>query len=226
MGIIDDAAKRARQAVEALKAASQAGDDTTVDTVLSLLSAQEQVVVRHRYGLGREHLKTLRQIGEAMGLSHQRVGQVEHKALRRLSWFVRCVGPIGSPALARHASETFARRTEIERLRNERIEREAAARAQRRAKKAERDEVRRAKARSKAWQRKVDTLVMERDALAGTAARLRNRIGEIERRGWLARHVLPHDSVLARLYSGLADLELRIGEADAGIARLRTSPPS
>lgn len=226
MGILEDAAERARQAVEALKAASQASDDTTVNTVLSLLSAQEEEVVHYRYGLGREHLKTFRQIGEAMGLSAQRVGQIEHKARRRLSWFVRCVGPVGSPAIARYASETLARRAEIERLRRERIEQEAAAKARRRAKKAERDEVRRAKARSKARQRKIDTLVMERDALAGPMARLRNRIGAIERRGWLARHILPHDSVLARLHAGLADLELKIGKADAGIAKLRASPPS
>lgn len=226
MGILEDAAEGERQAVEALKAASQASDDTVVNMVLSLLSAQEEEIVRYRYGLGREHLKTLRQIGEAMGLSQQRVGQIEHKARRRLSWFVRYVGPIGSPALARRASETFARRAEIERLRNERIEREAAAKARRRAKKAENDEARRARARSKAWKRKVDTLVMERDALAWTMAHLRIRIGEIERRGWLARHVLPHGSVLARLYSGLADLEMKIDEADAGIARLRALPPS
>ncbi|RIV84840.1 hypothetical protein D2V17_11225 [Aurantiacibacter xanthus] len=226
MGILEDAAEGARQAVEAMKAASQASDDTTVNTVLSLLSAQEEEVVRYRYGLGREHLKTFRQIGEAMGLSAQRVGQIEHKARRRLSWFVRCVGPIGSPAFARYSSETLARRAEIERLRRERIEQEAATKARRRAEKAERDEVRRARARSKAWQRKIDTLVMERDAVAGTIARLRDRISEIERRGWLARYILPHDRVLARLYAKLADLEAKVKAAGSGIARLRASPPS
>lgn len=225
MDYLDEARERERQAIAAISAANEAADNAAVDAMLSLLSAQEEEVVRFRYGLGRPRLKTVREVGEIMGLSRQRVSQIEHKARRRLSWFVRTVGPIGSPAVDRYVIEKRERRTEADRLRRVQAEEQNARKAQRRQEKAVRDDVRRAKARARAWQRSVGQATGERDRGARAKALLVDRIATIEGRGWFARTILPHDSVLTRLRAELVDLEVKIRRADAEIDRLLTSPP-
>ena len=98
MGLIEELAERQRLAVASLIAAEQSGDIAAVETALSLLSVQEEEVLRLRYGIGRAQLRTQREIGEVVGLSGSRVAQIEEKAKRRLGWFGRMVGPVGSPA--------------------------------------------------------------------------------------------------------------------------------
>ncbi|MHA3795526.1 sigma factor-like helix-turn-helix DNA-binding protein [Sphingomonas sp. YL-JM2C] len=229
MDILGNAAEMqqlALEALEALEAANRAGHGSAIDTMLSLLTSQEEDVIRHRHGLGRDRLRTLREIGDVMGLSGQRVSQIEHKARRRLSWFVRMVGPVGSPAVRRYAIEKREERAVAQRVRCEQVANEAAASAQRIAAKAERDDMRRAKARTRAWQRKIDTALAERDRRASAIELLTDRISHIERRGWLARHFLPHDFVLVRLRAALVSLETEMDEVDASIERLRAAPPT
>lgn len=226
MDILGSAAEMRQLAIEALEAANRAGHGSAIDTILSLLTSQEEDVIRHRHGLGRDRLRTLREIGDVMGLSGQRVSQIEHKARRRLSWFVRMVGPVGSPAVRRYATEKREERAAAQRARCEQVENEAAARAQRIAAKAERDDIRRAKARTRAWQRKIDTALADRDRRASAIESLTGRISHIDRRGWLARHFLPHDFVLVRLRAALVGLETEMDEVDALIERLRAPPPT
>lgn len=225
MDYLDEARERERQALAAISVANEAADNAAVDAMLSLLSAQEEEVVRFRCGLGRPRLRTVREIGEIMGLSRQRVSQIEQKARRRLSWLVRTVGPIGSPAVDRYVIEKRERRAETERLRRVQAGEQDARKAQRRQEKAVRQDVRRAKARARAWQRSIDQATGERDRGARAKALLVDCIATIERRGWLARTILPHASVLTRLRAELSDLEAKIRRADAEIDRLRTSPP-
>ena len=52
--------------------------------LLQTLTEQQQEVVRRRFGLDADHKMTLRQVGEYMGISPERVRQVERAALRRL----------------------------------------------------------------------------------------------------------------------------------------------
>lgn len=223
--MLGNAAERQRQAVEALEAASRAGQGSAVDIMLSLLAPQEEAVLRYRYGLGRVRLRTLREIGEAIGLSGGRVSQIEHKARRRVGWFVHVVGPIGSPAIEHYAATKRAERDEAERLARAELERQTAERAHRRQDKADRDEARRAKARQKAWQRRLDRAIADRDELAGRMLRLTVRIAGIERRGWWARLILPRDAVLLRLRTEQALLDAQIKEADDVVIRLRASGP-
>jgi RNA polymerase primary sigma factor len=61
------------------------GDD--IRQLLDLLGdidEREAVILRLRYGLGGEEPMTLKQIGQRVGLTRERVRQIEHEALRKL----------------------------------------------------------------------------------------------------------------------------------------------
>ena len=225
MGLSEEMAERQRQAVESLIEAQRSGQIEAVETTLSLLSGQEEEVLRLRYGIGRAQLRTQREIGEAVGSSAGRVGQIEEKAKRRLGWFGRMVGPVGSPAVERYAVKARAERLEEERRKDADARERAVELERRRQDKAERGDARRAKARTKAWQRKLDKAVVDRDALSAAKELLIPRIAQLERRGWLARNILPHASVLARSRAELVALEEKIRDADAAIAKIRSEPP-
>ncbi len=51
---------------------------------LGELPKRERQVLEHRFGLEDDHPKTLREIGEILGLSRERVRQIESRALNRL----------------------------------------------------------------------------------------------------------------------------------------------
>lgn len=51
---------------------------------LSLLSEREMTILTHRYGLNSEEPKTLHDIGKLMGLSRERVRQIEKSALKKI----------------------------------------------------------------------------------------------------------------------------------------------
>jgi len=51
---------------------------------LKLLSPREEQVLRLRYGLGGQEIRTLEEIGSMFGVSRERVRQIEQKGLRKL----------------------------------------------------------------------------------------------------------------------------------------------
>jgi RNA polymerase primary sigma factor len=57
---------------------------SVVDRAMSRLSAREALVLRMRYGLKHERSHTLAEVGAALGVSRERVRQIEVKALERL----------------------------------------------------------------------------------------------------------------------------------------------
>jgi len=55
-----------------------------VGVLIGSLTPREQLIVRLRYGLGGEEEHTLEQIGQSLGLSRERVRQLEARALKKL----------------------------------------------------------------------------------------------------------------------------------------------
>jgi RNA polymerase primary sigma factor len=55
-----------------------------LERVFNTLNAQESAVLRMRFGLVGDHAQTLEEVGENLGLSKERIRQVEIKALRKL----------------------------------------------------------------------------------------------------------------------------------------------
>lgn len=49
-----------------------------------VLSPKEQLVLNHRLGMNGESAKTLAEVGDLMGITRERVRQIESKALRKM----------------------------------------------------------------------------------------------------------------------------------------------
>jgi RNA polymerase primary sigma factor len=77
------------------EAAEAASFVEAVDVALDLLSPREKAVLRLRYGLGTDKPQTLEEIGQVLGVSRERVRQIENQALRRMR----------SPAIRRRLAE-------------------------------------------------------------------------------------------------------------------------
>ncbi len=56
----------------------------TIERALKGLSPREEKIVRMRFGIGRDTPATLEEIGQALGLSRERVRQIEASALRKV----------------------------------------------------------------------------------------------------------------------------------------------
>ncbi|MFT3786438.1 MAG: sigma-70 family RNA polymerase sigma factor [Tepidisphaeraceae bacterium] len=63
---------------------SHADDLTKLETVLDDIDMRASTILKLRYGLDGEDPLTLKQIGEKIGLTRERVRQIEHETLKRL----------------------------------------------------------------------------------------------------------------------------------------------
>ena len=64
-----------------------------VDACLSHLTAREALIVRWRYGLDADEPQTLQAIGDVLGLSRERVRQLEQQAFAKLRQLPQSAGP-------------------------------------------------------------------------------------------------------------------------------------
>ena len=80
------------------------------------LSAQEQAVIINRFGLQGGRTFTLKEIGERMGISRERVRQIEAQAMKRLKKLITCNRALARPA-RRARGATVLARLEAARLR-------------------------------------------------------------------------------------------------------------
>jgi len=75
-------------------------DRRQVLDLLDKMDPREASVIRMRFGLGDEEPQTLKEIGERLGLTRERVRQIEIAALNRLGECLRG-NPVGGPLPAR-----------------------------------------------------------------------------------------------------------------------------
>jgi len=61
---------------------------TAVAATLEHLKPRERMIITRRFGLGDSKAETLEEIGESLGLTRERIRQIESKALERLRHFV------------------------------------------------------------------------------------------------------------------------------------------
>lgn len=59
-------------------------ESTTIQNLLNALDQREATILRLRYGLGEDEPLTLKDIGKKIGLTRERVRQIEHEALGKL----------------------------------------------------------------------------------------------------------------------------------------------
>lgn len=71
-------------AANALDAVEKASVTDTLKRVLDTLDEREKAVILMRYGFGGRQPKTLEVVGEELGLSKERIRQIEAKALKKL----------------------------------------------------------------------------------------------------------------------------------------------
>ena len=62
----------------------KAANGEMVDMVLSTLSDREANIIRMRFGIGRDRVMTLEEVGKEFSLTRERIRQIEAKALRKL----------------------------------------------------------------------------------------------------------------------------------------------
>ncbi len=55
-----------------------------LNSLLSALDDRERAIIEHRFGLNGEEPKTLTEVGELLGISRERVRQIEQRALKKL----------------------------------------------------------------------------------------------------------------------------------------------
>ena len=63
---------------------------TIIDRFLPELSEREQTVLKMRYGIGTAQAETLKDIGDRLGLTKERIRQIESGALNRLRTMISC----------------------------------------------------------------------------------------------------------------------------------------
>jgi RNA polymerase primary sigma factor len=73
-----------KQAVAPLEAASEAMFRNEVEDILATLRPRERRVVQLRFGLVDDEPRTLEEVGRRMGLTRERIRQIEATALRKL----------------------------------------------------------------------------------------------------------------------------------------------
>jgi RNA polymerase primary sigma factor len=71
-------------AISPLKLAEQQSSQEAVSRLLKELNPREEQILRMRFGIGYDEEATLEEIGETLGVTRERIRQIETKALQKL----------------------------------------------------------------------------------------------------------------------------------------------
>jgi RNA polymerase primary sigma factor len=85
-----------------------------VSEAIKHLTEQEQIVIRHRFGLDGCPIMTLKEIGAEIGVSRERVRQIETQAKTRLRRIFSKPRGFRAPSRKVYASRTLRRRTNLD----------------------------------------------------------------------------------------------------------------
>jgi len=75
------------QAVEPLEAVSELMRQEELDTALNTLTHRERKIIRLRFGLAGGHPHTLEEVGQTLGVTRERIRQIEAKTLAKLKTY-------------------------------------------------------------------------------------------------------------------------------------------
>ena len=67
-----------------LQASERQSSNTAISRLLRLLTPKEELVIRRRFGIGYDEDSTLEDIGKTLGVTRERIRQVEAQALKKL----------------------------------------------------------------------------------------------------------------------------------------------
>lgn len=60
-----------------------------IEKLLCILTKREQEIIKHRYGINEEKLKSLEELGKEFSVSRERIRQIELRAMRKLKRYCR-----------------------------------------------------------------------------------------------------------------------------------------
>lgn len=73
-----------KTAISPLNVADRIDRQRQIESVLECLTPREQAIIRRRFGIGYDSDATLEEIGESMGVTRERIRQIEAVALKKL----------------------------------------------------------------------------------------------------------------------------------------------
>src|SRR5881296_640579 len=82
-----------------------------VQSAMGFLTEQEQIVITHRFGLKNNRVLTLKEIGERMGISRERVRQIEAQAKTRLRKAFARSRAVSAPSKSIYPNRTLRKRS-------------------------------------------------------------------------------------------------------------------
>ncbi|GAN80416.1 sigma factor-like helix-turn-helix DNA-binding protein [Acidocella aminolytica] len=198
----------------------------TIEGLLSTLTEQQEQIVRLRHGIGPYPTHTLAQIGDIVGLSKERVRQIENRAFRQFRWIIHHQDVDDELAFASYLKQRAAKSAAVEQQRQQAAISKIREVERKRHDKEQRAEARRTHARKAARERKLKQTESEYQGMKGQADIIQKKIAKIERRGWFARTILPHESKLAALHKKNEQLRQRIETATAILAQIVNNSPT
>jgi RNA polymerase primary sigma factor len=72
------------EAISPLQIAEERSSQEAVSRLLQVLNPREEHILRMRFGIGYDDASTLEEIGQTLGVTRERIRQIETNALRKL----------------------------------------------------------------------------------------------------------------------------------------------